>query len=289
MLLLPWTLFLPLLAHHVVFAATPAKRYYDSHHYYVLEHDPSSGVALSDVAHTLGVEVVEQAGELINHWLVRVEKSDSDLSPRGEVLDRVLDTYNLLRRDLRRSNPVASSVRYLARQTLRQRVKRAPPPIPAPTDFSSKAVADRLNIQDPLFTKQWHLVNDEQPEHSMNATSVWEEMGLTGKGIISSLVDDGLDYTSEDLKDNFVRFRFARYASATISYFGRTQMIRTISMITNRCRRPNSPTTITVPVVQAKLPQARITRAVSDLPTNLKSRASVSSPGLYRTSMRQHP
>ncbi|KAJ7940288.1 peptidase S8/S53 domain-containing protein [Mycena leptocephala] len=203
MLLLPWTLFLPLLAHHAVFAATPAKRYYDSHHYYVLEHDPSSGVALSDVAHTLGVEVVEQAGELINHWLVRVEKSDSDLSPRGEVLDRVLDTYNLLRRDLRRSNPVASSVRYLARQTLRQRVKRAPPPIPAPTDFSSKAVADRLNIQDPLFTKQWHLVNDEQPEHSMNATSVWEEMGLTGKGIISSLVDDGLDYTSEDLKDNF--------------------------------------------------------------------------------------
>jgi kexin len=162
---------------------------------------------LNDVAQTLGVEVVEQAGELVNHWLVRVEKPDSEsgLDARGEQLfDRVLDTYTRLRRDdLRRSNPIASSVRYLARQTLRQRVKRAPPPIPPPTDFSAHAVADRLSIQDPLFTKQWHLVNDEYPEHSMNATSVWEELGLTGKGVISSLVDDGLDYTSEDLKDNF--------------------------------------------------------------------------------------
>jgi kexin len=38
----------------------------------------------------------------------------------------------------------------------------------------------------------------------MNVTPVWD-MGFTGKGIISSLVDDGLDYTSVDLKDNFVR------------------------------------------------------------------------------------
>ncbi|KAJ7685496.1 peptidase S8/S53 domain-containing protein [Mycena polygramma] len=206
MLVLPWTLLLPLLAHHAVFAATPAQRFYNSHDYYVLEHDPSTGVPLNDVMRALGVEAVEQAGELTNHWLVRVEKPDATLSPRGEIGDRVVDTYNRLRRDpvlQRRSNPVASSVRYLARQTLRQRVKRAPPPIPAPTDFTADAVAKRLGIQDPLFTKQWHLINADFPEHTMNATSVWEEMGLTGKGIISSLVDDGLDYTSEDLKDNF--------------------------------------------------------------------------------------
>ncbi|KAF8211833.1 peptidase S8/S53 domain-containing protein [Mycena galopus ATCC 62051] len=189
MLLLPWTLFLLLTPAF----ATPAKRFYNSHNYYVLEHDPSTGASLNDVVRALGVEVVEQAGELVNHWLVRVEKPGSGLDARGRHPTS----------DRRRSNPVASSVRYFARQTLRQRVKRAPPPIPPPTDFSSQAVADRLSIQDPLFTKQWHLVNDEYPEHSMNASSVWEEMGLTGKGIISSLVDDGLDYTSADLKDNF--------------------------------------------------------------------------------------
>ncbi|KAJ7085743.1 peptidase S8/S53 domain-containing protein [Mycena belliarum] len=201
-MLLRWSLLLPLLVQHAVFATYPVKRSYSSHNYYVLEHDPSTGASLSDVARVLGVEVVEQVGELVNHWLVRVEKSG--VSPRAELQDRVLDTYQRLRRDTsveRRSNPVASSVRHLSRQTLRQRVKRAPPPI-IHSDQSSQAIADRLGIEDPLFPKQWHLVNDEHPEHDMNVTSVWE-MGLSGKGVISSLVDDGLDYTSEDLKANF--------------------------------------------------------------------------------------
>ncbi|KAJ7827516.1 hypothetical protein B0H14DRAFT_3873676 [Mycena olivaceomarginata] len=178
MVLLGWTLLLPLLSPAF---AQPAKRAYYSHNYYVLEHDPSTGVPLNDVAQTLGVEVVEQAGELVNHWLVRVEKPDSEsgLDARGEQLfDRVLDTYTRLRRDdLRRSNPIASSVRYLARQTLRQRVKRAPPPIPPPTDFSAHAVADRLSIP---------------------GSVVHETMAPRQRR-----VDDGLDYTSEDLKDNF--------------------------------------------------------------------------------------
>ena len=42
--------------------------------YYVLEHDPRYGSSLDETARTLGVEVVEQAGELVNHWLVRVTK-----------------------------------------------------------------------------------------------------------------------------------------------------------------------------------------------------------------------
>lgn len=38
----------------------------------------------------------------------------------------------------------------------------------------------------------------------MNVAGVWE-MGITGKGIISAMVDDGLDFESPDLADNFVR------------------------------------------------------------------------------------
>ena len=37
----------------------------------------------------------------------------------------------------------------------------------------------------------------------MNVTALWEE-GITGKGVITAFVDDGLDYTSEDLAANFV-------------------------------------------------------------------------------------
>jgi hypothetical protein len=67
-------------------------------------------------------------------------------------------------------------------------------------------VIEKLDIQDPLFTRQWHLINEENPEHMMNVTGLWD-MGITGAGVITALVDDGLeslDYESEDLADNFV-------------------------------------------------------------------------------------
>jgi kexin len=37
----------------------------------------------------------------------------------------------------------------------------------------------------------------------MNVTGLWKD-GVTGKGVISALVDDGIDYESRDLAPNFV-------------------------------------------------------------------------------------
>lgn len=213
-----WTLVVTLLAHKSALGAAPTKRSYDTHNYYVVEHDPriNSGASLADAARALGVEVVEQAGELHNHWLVRTQKPTGDLVARGEgqrEVDPVIETFDRLRsrassalaarseEDLQ-ARAVVSSVRYLSRQVLSQRVRRAPPPIRPPQ--SQDSVVERFGIKDPLFPQQWHLVNDEHPEHMMNVAPVWE-MGFTGKGIISSVVDDGLDYTSVDLADNFVR------------------------------------------------------------------------------------
>jgi kexin len=64
-------------------------------------------------------------------------------------------------------------------------------------------VAKRLGLKDPLFPEQWHIVNDDFPEHMMNTTPVWD-MGFTGKGILTSFLDDGLDFETDDLKDAFV-------------------------------------------------------------------------------------
>lgn len=208
---------------HLTLAASPAKRSYDTHDYYVIEHNSHTSLAsLADVLQALSVELVEKAGELENHWLVRTSKQLSGLSIRDEPRDRVLDTFQYLRTratsplslrsdqdasDVDHAHKIVSSVGHLSRQVLRQRTKRAPPSVrPGDGDSTSlsRAVASRLGIQDPMFDQQWHLVNNEFPEHMMNATPVWE-MGFTGKGIISSLVDDGLDYTSEDLAENFVR------------------------------------------------------------------------------------
>ena len=192
-------------------ASRPAKRFYNSHDYYVLEHDPSADASLDECAQSLGVEIVEQAGELRNHWLVRTAKPA--LSER-DAEDRVMRRWDSIRQHARSSisartgdvlnKRVASSVRYLERQTLRQRVKRAPPPITPGTELNAaEKVAQEQGIVDPEFTKQWHLVNDEYPQFSMNVSSLWAR-GITGRGVITTLVDDGLDYTSDDLAANFV-------------------------------------------------------------------------------------
>lgn len=252
---LPWTLLIALLAHHPVLGLTPAKRFYHTHNYYVLEHDPlaSPGASLEEIARSLGVEVVDRAGELRNHWLVRVVKLD--LAVRSDDSDPVLDILEDLRtranddethlasrsEDSYHARAVVSSLKYLSRQTPRQRVKRAPPPVRLPQDSPettdsppetlAQRIASRLGIEDPRFPEQWHLVNNDNPEHMMNATPVWE-MGFTGKGIISSLVDDGLDYTSEDLKDNFVRFHSSCRREICLTYFGRMRMTPMTSMTT---------------------------------------------------------
>lgn len=215
---LPLSLLLALLIHDSLISAKPAKRHYHTHDYYVLEHVPHAGASLAECARALGVEVVDQAGELGNHWLVRTAKPDSNLVIR-DADDRVLRRFHELQEratsslysrseDVLRSRRVTSSVRYLERQTLRKRVKRAPPPIPGPNAVgaeSSSSVAQRLEIVDPEFSRQWHLVNDDYPQHMMNVSRVWE-MGITGKGVVSALVDDGLDYNSDDLAANFVGY-----------------------------------------------------------------------------------
>lgn len=196
-------------------AAIPAKRYYDTHTYYALEHRPSDfGASLDEVAEALGVQVVERAGELQDVWLVRTSRSDgTELETRDEELDPVISAFEVLQglasshheirsEDVLFSRRVVDSVNFLERQTPRHLVKRAPPPI-KPLLATSAQVAKSLGLKDPKFPEQWHLVNDEYPEHMMNTTPVWD-MGFTGRGVLTSFLDDGLDFESEDLKDAFV-------------------------------------------------------------------------------------
>ncbi|KAK2466839.1 hypothetical protein APHAL10511_001097 [Amanita phalloides] len=216
-MLLALPLLLVILAHRFLALATPAKRSYDTHHYYVIEHDTrvASGAPLDIIAQALGVEVVEQVGELTDIWLLRTPKPSH--YPRDDAqTDRVLRAYEELRSvaiqqgessltkraEVVNARRIVAPIRYFAKQVLRQRAKRAPPPISPPDVSAERAVAAHLGIHDPLFPQQWHLINDQHPEHMMNVTGLWA-MGYTGKGIISSFVDDGLDYTSEDLKANF--------------------------------------------------------------------------------------
>lgn len=177
-----------------------AARTYQTHNYYAVEHDSSSGITIQELATHLNAELVEAAGELPDHWIFRTPKS-ADLDERGSLSHPHEDFPILNRRE-----PVSLAIRHISRQTPRQRVKRAAIPAEDSTDSLSRDIAERLGIADPLFPEQWHLVNEEYPEHMVNAAPVWD-MGITGEGVVSCMVDDGLDYESDDLADNFVSAR----------------------------------------------------------------------------------
>lgn len=137
----------------------PAKRSYDTHHYYVIEVHRRAGqdVDPREVAEALGAEFVERAGELQNHWLVRSEKpigklaegvekrhassssSYSVASARPDVPeheDPVLQRWHHIRRSARepgfttkhnlskRQHRAALSIKAVERQELRRRHKR---------------------------------------------------------------------------------------------------------------------------------------------------------------------
>lgn len=83
--------------------------------------------------------------------------------------------------------------------------KRLPIGDDKPTDSSMEVVnaaKKQFDIQDPIFDTQWHLINPSFPGNDVNVTGVWAK-GITGKGIVTAIIDDGLDYESEDLRDNF--------------------------------------------------------------------------------------
>ena len=190
-------------------ARKPTPKTYDTHDYYVLEHNPTHGLSPHHCAHAVGAQLVEQVGELKNHYVVSVPKPTHDSSPhlprRNLAATRNYGPITALQTLRKRaveahigrahSKRLSTSIRSLELQTPRQRlVKRG---------TLLDEVIQTFDIKDPLFPKQWHIVNEEFPEHMMNVTGVWKQ-GITGKNVISAIVDDGLDYESEDIAPNFV-------------------------------------------------------------------------------------
>ncbi|XP_053076199.1 proprotein convertase subtilisin/kexin type 4 isoform X7 [Acinonyx jubatus] len=74
-------------------------------------------------------------------------------------------------------------VQWFEQQTLRRRVKRS---VVVPTD--------------PWFSKQWYMNNKVRPD--LNVLQVWSQ-GLSGRGIVISVLDDGIEKDHPDLWANY--------------------------------------------------------------------------------------
>ncbi len=55
-------------------------------------------------------------------------------------------------------------------------------------------------VSDPMWAQQWNLKGTPV---SLNVQDVWTKLNITGRGVQVSIVDDGLDFSHPDLKDNY--------------------------------------------------------------------------------------
>lgn len=183
-------------------------RTYETHDFFALHLDDT--LTPEYVADVLGAYHEGQIGSLPGHHKFSISQDQSsaveslleDLrgqrrlrkrwniyDKRGDGLDGVLWSQKLsLKERLHKRAPV-------------EPVSRAGTPEPAAVDAQKRIQSD-LAIKDPEFEKQWHLFNTVQVGHDLNVTGLWLE-GITGAGVVTAIVDDGLDMYSNDLKDNY--------------------------------------------------------------------------------------
>jgi len=202
---------------------TPKPRSYDTHTYYALELPVSAdGNGVDAAARALGVEIVEQIGELEGHYLVR---RTGGLEKRSAVeADPVVERFHQLQKSssLTRRSLGIPQMRGIEIMEPKQRVKRQyPPPSPQhparrrrglndafagdeePRDDTELLfIQNEVGLHDPLIPKQWHFANQIDNEWELNVTGLWKQ-GITGKGVKVVIVDDGLDLTHEDLAPNY--------------------------------------------------------------------------------------
>lgn len=196
-------------------ASLHPRRSYETHDYFALHLDDSASP--SDIAQRLGARHEGQIGELDGHHTFSVPRDVN-----GDV-DSMLERARARRRLRRRSEDGSGlsgtdegldGILWSQKLALKQRLqKRIPAPASLPRGSGSSAenaealkiqknIVSTLNIQDPIFSGQWHLYNTVQLGHDLNVTGVWLE-GITGHNVTTAVVDDGLDMYSNDLKPNY--------------------------------------------------------------------------------------
>lgn len=183
------------------------KRDYVAYDYYAIAIDPRADP--QEIAARFNFAYEGSIGQLEHHHLYSTPKSLS-LVPRQEDLqERWIGYTSPHQRSIlskRADEELFSRIHFFEKQKLRQRVKRAA--IPELLDRQGKQTEEQqedlyegLDISDPIFHRQWHLVNPVEM-HDVNVSGVWRS-GVTGKGVNVAIIDDGLDMDSGDLAANF--------------------------------------------------------------------------------------
>ena len=127
----------------------------------------------------LQFDIVGQIGTLTGHYLARKQKP---VAGGAEAHLTALEDH--------------PDVRWALHQKPKKLYKRS-----LSFDDANRIARDQLQIKDPGFSKQFYLIKADR-NADINVTSLWA-VNITGKGVVTALIDDGLDYNHPDLRDNF--------------------------------------------------------------------------------------
>lgn len=196
-----------------------AARDYETHDYYAVHLSPD--IHPESISSHLGLHYDGPLGNLDDHHVFRTDRAYGYDHVQTALQDL---KWRRRKRELGADEPnVLDNVLLSQKQELHKRfplVKRSalPPLEREPESFWRRQgnrpqvvdsnvqkgldIAKSLQIEDPIFQDQWHLFNHIQIGHDLNVTGVWQQ-GITGKDSTISIVDDGLDMDSDDLKDNY--------------------------------------------------------------------------------------
>lgn len=141
---------------------------------WAVEIDPAEEHVVANIAKRHGFSIIGQIGDLPGHYHFRHDEVDElNKEHNRDKTDRLL---------------LEKEVKWAEQQKILHRVKRDGIPT------------------DPKFKEMWYLLNEGQTGGpvgvDINVLPVWRK-GISGKGVVVSILDDGVDHTHPDLAGNF--------------------------------------------------------------------------------------
>ncbi|KAJ6669747.1 hypothetical protein lerEdw1_000296 [Lerista edwardsae] len=142
---------------------------------------PGGPEAAKAIADELEYELLGQIGSLENHYLFR-HKSHRTRSRRSatHITKRLLDDHR---------------VSWAEQQYGKKRSKRS---------VLRDSAANRFD--DPMWSQQWYLQDTRKipslPKLDLHVIPVWQK-GITGKGVVITVLDDGLEWNHTDIYNNY--------------------------------------------------------------------------------------
>ncbi|XP_058824357.1 furin-like protease 1 [Topomyia yanbarensis] len=168
--------------------------------------DPPAGGGVSG---SVTKDHYEGSGHYTHHWAVHIPNGDERLVEQvaeehgfvnlGKILD---DYYHFEHRHVQKRsvNPSAhhqrrldgdDRVRWAKQQRAKSRSKR---------DFRPLKASYLIQLNDPKWPEMWYLNRGNGLD--MNVIPAWKE-GVTGKGVVVTILDDGLESDHPDLEHNY--------------------------------------------------------------------------------------